>query len=106
VPGLTARRTRFVEIGPVTAIRADAFDVLLPFPDLQMGWGLDAHWAALAAQRNWKLGVIDVVPIRHRRPVAASYPRDAAMAEADRFLAGKPYVKRDEAAEVLEEYRD
>ena len=47
-PGLTARRTRFVEIGPVTAIRADAFDVLLPFPDLQMGWGLDAHWAAVA----------------------------------------------------------
>ncbi len=47
-PGLTARRTRFVEIGPVTAIRADAFDILLPFPDLQMGWGLDAHWAAVA----------------------------------------------------------
>ena len=55
-PGLTARRTRFVEIGPVTAIRADAFDALLPFPDLQMGWGLDAHWGALAAQRGWKVG--------------------------------------------------
>ncbi len=92
-PGLTARRTRFVEIGPVTAIRADAFDALLPFPDLQMGWGLDAHWAALAEQRGWKLGVIDAVPIRHTRPVAAAYPRDAAMAEADRFLAGKPYSR-------------
>jgi len=105
-PGLTARRTRFVEIGPVTAIRADAFDLLLPFPDLQMGWGLDAHWAALAEARRWKLGVIDVVPIRHTRPVAAAYPRDAAMAEADRFLAGKPYVTREQASEVLEEYRD
>jgi GT2 family glycosyltransferase len=105
-PGLTARRTRFVEIGPVTAIRADAFDALLPFPDLQMGWGLDAYWAALAEQRRWKVGVIDAVPIRHTRPVAASYPRDAAMAEADRFLAGKPYLTREQAAEVLEEYRD
>jgi GT2 family glycosyltransferase len=105
-PGLTARRTRFVEIGPVTAIRADAFDVLLPFPDLQMGWGLDAHWAALAEERGWKVGVVDAVPIRHTRPVAAAYPRDAAMAEADRFLAAKPYLTRDEAAEVLEEYHD
>ena len=61
-PGLTARRTRFVEIGPVTAIRADAFDALLPFPDLQMGWGLDAYWSALAERRGWKLGVIDAVP--------------------------------------------
>ncbi len=105
-PGLTARRTRFVEIGPVTAIRADAFDILLPFPDLQMGWGLDAHWAAVAEERRWKVGVIDAVPIRHTRPVAASYPRDAAMAEADRFLAGEPYLTREQAAEVLEEYRD
>ena len=105
-PGLTARRTRFVEIGPVTAIRADAFDLLLPFPDLQMGWGLDAHWAALAEERRWKVGVIDAVPIRHTRPVAAAYPRDAAMAEADRFLAGKPYLTRAQAAEVLEDYRD
>ena len=73
-PGLTARRTRFVEIGPVTAIRADAFDALLPFPDLQMGWGLDAHWGALAAQRGWKVGVIDAVPVRHVRPVPPSLP--------------------------------
>ena len=60
----------------------------------------------MAEARRWKLGVIDAVPIRHLRPVAASYPRDAAMAEADRFLAGKPYVTREQAAEVLEEYRD
>jgi GT2 family glycosyltransferase len=105
-PGLTARRTRFVEIGPVTAIRADAFDALLPFPDLQMGWGLDAYWSALAAERGWKLGVIDAVPVRHVRPVAAAYPRAAAVAEADRFLAGKPYMRREEAGEVVEEYRD
>jgi hypothetical protein len=105
-PGLTARRTRFVEIGPVTAIRADAFDALLPFPDLQMGWGLDAHWGALAEERGWKVGIIDALPIRHVRPVAVEYPRDAAMAEADRFLADQPYLTREQASDVLEEYRD
>jgi hypothetical protein len=71
-----------------------------------MGWGLDAHWSAAAAERGWRLGVIDAVPVRHVRPVAAAYPRAAAMAEAERFLAGKPYVTREQAAEVLEEYRD
>jgi hypothetical protein len=44
-------------------------------------------------------------PIRHLRPVAASYPHAAAIAEADRFLTGRPYVTRAQAAEVLEEWR-
>ena len=93
-PGLTARRTRFVEIGPVTAIRADAFDALLPFPDLQMGWGLDAHWGALAAQRGWKLGIIDaradpphapggrLLPARRRDGGGRPLPRRAALRDA------------------------
>ena len=52
-PGVLAHRTRFVEIGPVTAIRADVFHALLPFPDLQMGWGLDSHWGAIAREHDW-----------------------------------------------------
>ena len=78
---------------------------LLPFPDLRMGWGLDAAWSALAAERGWPIGVIDATPIRHLRPVASSYPRDAAIAEAEAFLDGRAYVTRDEAAETLAEYR-
>ena len=31
-PGVAARRTRFVEIGPVTAIRSDAFAGAAPVP--------------------------------------------------------------------------
>jgi GT2 family glycosyltransferase len=104
-PGLLAHRTRFVEIGPVTAIRADAFHALLPFPDLQMGWGLDSHWGAIAAERGWPVGVVDATPIRHLHPVAANYPREEAMAETAEFLATRPYVTRDEAAEVVAEYR-
>ena len=105
-PGLTARRTRFVEIGPVTAIRADAFDAAAPVPRPPDGLGSRRALGGAGRAARWKLGVIDAVPIRHTRPVAASYPRDAAMAEADRFLAGKPYLTREQAAEVLEEYRD
>ena len=105
-PGVVARRTRFVEIGPVTAIHADAFGALLPLPELQMGWGLDAHWSAAAAEAGLTLGIVDATPIRPLRPVAASYPHAAAVAEADRFLAGRPYVTREQAAEVLAEWRE
>ncbi len=104
-PGVLARRTRFVEIGPVTALSAKAFAELLPFPDLRMGWGLDGAWSATAAERGWPIGVIDVTPIRHLRPVASAYPRDAAIAEAEAFLDGRAYVTRDEASETLAEYR-
>lgn len=104
-PGVLARRTRFVEIGPVTAISARAARELLPFPPLQMGWGLDARWSAIAAEREWPIGVIDATPVRHLKPVAASYPRDAAIAEAEAFLDGRAYVTRAEAGETLEEYR-
>ncbi len=48
---------------------------LLPFPELRFGWGLDLHWAALAAERGWRLGVVDAVPGRHEaRTVAAGLP--------------------------------
>jgi GT2 family glycosyltransferase len=104
-PLALARRTRFVEIGPVTALHRSTFDVLLPFPDLRMGWGLDVHWAALAQHHGWPVGIVDVTPIRHTRPVATDYPRDEAMAEAQAFLAERPYVTREQAGEVLEVYR-
>jgi GT2 family glycosyltransferase len=105
-PGVLAHRTRFVEIGPVTALSARAAAALLPFPDLRMGWGLDARWSAIAAERGWPIGVIDATPIRHLRPVAGDYPRDAAIAEAEAFLDGRAYVTRAEAAEVLAEHRE
>jgi GT2 family glycosyltransferase len=103
--GTVARRTRFVEIGPVTAVHARAFEALLPFPDLHMGWGLDAHWGAVAAAKGWPVGVVDATPIRHTRPVAGDYPRDRALAEAERFLAARPYITREEAQETVTAYR-
>ncbi len=101
--GSVARRTRFVEIGPVTAVHRRAFDVLLPFPaELRMGWGLDAHWGAVAAEHGWSVGIVDATPIRHTRPVAGGYDQAAAVREARAFLAGKPYLRTAEAQETLE----
>ncbi|HXE44416.1 MAG TPA: hypothetical protein VN635_04380 [Conexibacter sp.] len=100
--GSVARETGFVEIGPVCAFHRDTFATLLPYPRLQAGWGLDAHWAALARERGWKIGVIDATPIRHvMRPIADSYRRADAVAEGQAFLAERPYVTAAEAQRTL-----
>ena len=100
--GSVARETLLVEIGPVTALHRDTFPVLLPFPALRMGWGLDVHWAALARERGWKAGVIDAVPIGHGlRRIATGYSRDQAIEEASAFLAERPYLPAAELQRTL-----
>jgi hypothetical protein len=100
--GSVVRQTGFVEIGPVCAFHASTFETLLPFPPLRAGWGLDAHWAALARERDWRIGVVDALPVRHvMRPIADSYRRDDAVAEARAFLAGRPYVSAAEGQRTL-----
>lgn len=93
-----ARRTHFVEIGPITLMRGAALERLVPFPeDLGMGWGLDVYWGAIARDAGWPIGVVDAVPLLHRHPVAGGYGREDVVEQARRFLAGRPYVTRDEA---------
>jgi hypothetical protein len=100
------RETAFVEIGPVCAFHATTFETLLPFPPLRAGWGLDAHWSALAAARGWPIGVIDATPVRHGlRRIAASYDRGDAIAEAREFLAGRPYTRASDAQRTLVAHR-
>lgn len=97
LPGGAVRESRFVEIGPVTAFAAPTFEALLPFPDLRMGWGLDAHWGAVAREHGWRAGIVDATPILHTTPVGGGYERAAAVAEARAFLATRPYVTRAQA---------
>jgi hypothetical protein len=104
-PAAVARATQFVEIGPVTLFAKSTFATLLPFPELRMGWGLDLHWAALARERGWRLGVIDAVAIGHTQaPAASAYPREQATAEAREFLAGRPYISAQAAQSTLATY--
>jgi GT2 family glycosyltransferase len=104
--GSVVRETRFVEIGPVTAFARTTFDTLLPWPELRMGWGLDAHWAALARERGWRCGVIDAMAISHRAAsVAGAYSREAAVSEAREFLARRPYLSAIESQRTLTTHR-
>ena len=104
--GTVVRETSFIEIGPVSAFAAATFDVLLPFPALRSGWGLDLHWAALAREHGWRAGVIDATPIRHGlRPIAASYDRGAAKREAREFLSTRPYLPAREVQRTLVTHR-
>jgi Glycosyl transferase family 2 len=104
--GSVLRETAFVEIGPVFAFQAATFDVLLPFPPLRVGWGLDAHWSALAREHGWRLGIVDATAVRHGlRPIATSYNRQAAIDEAREFLSARPYTKAAEAQRTLATHR-
>jgi hypothetical protein len=97
-----ARRTDYVEIGPVTLFSARAAAELTPFPELRFGWGLDNHWGALARERGWRLGILDALPVRHEaQKVATTYTHAEAIEEGRRFLAGKPYVRTEEAQRTL-----
>ncbi|WP_197277318.1 glycosyltransferase family 2 protein [Sphingomonas profundi] len=80
-----ARRTCYVEIGPVVAIRAGLSRTILPVPETMHGWGVDILWADRARREGWPIGVIDATPIEHLRPLdRATFP--AALADASRLL--------------------
>lgn len=105
-PFSLARRTGYVEIGPVTLFSRRAASELMPFPELRFGWGLDHHWGALARERGWRLGILDSLPVRHEtQKVATTYTHAEAIEEARRFLAGRPYVTATEAQRTLETIR-
>ncbi len=100
------RETAFVEIGPVTALHRETFATLLPFPEVGMGWGLDAHWSWLARERGWPIGIVDLLAVAHRAaPAAAAYSRERAVAQARAFLREHPYLPVRESQRTLAVHR-
>jgi hypothetical protein len=81
-----ARETYFVESGPLLGFHHSTFGALLPFPSLRWAWGIDVYWSDLARRSGWKIGVIDAVPIRHKRRIGRSYGQVAAIEQARAFL--------------------
>jgi hypothetical protein len=92
--GTAVRETSFVEIGPITLIRKDAFSALIPFPSSRWAWGLDLIWAKICRVNGWRMGVIDATPIRHLQPVGNSYSRGEAISEAKHLLNAHGVVTR------------
>ncbi|HLH65526.1 MAG TPA: glycosyltransferase [Solirubrobacteraceae bacterium] len=100
------RETAWVEIGPVVALHRRTFEVLLPFPPLRAGWGLDAHWGALAREHGWRCGVVDATAITHGlRPIASAYDHAAAVAESRAFLRDRAHITAGEARRTLATHR-
>ena len=84
--GALVRQTQFVEIGPLTALRRETFDALIPFPRSRWCYGIDVYWASIAEEKGWKVGVVDATPMRHLRPVAKAYDATAAIVEGRQLL--------------------
>ena len=83
-PFRVARRTSFVEIGPVVVFGPLALPHVLPLPEEGMGWGTEAAWAQLGEREGLRLGIVDAVTIRHLQPPGGGY---AAEAEREAALA-------------------
>jgi hypothetical protein len=84
--GSLVRESRFVEIGPISAFRKEAFAEVAPFPDTRWCYGIDLMWSAIAEQHGWRMGIVDGTPLRHLKPVARSYDAKEALAEGRDLL--------------------
>jgi glycosyltransferase involved in cell wall biosynthesis len=102
--GVLARRTLFVEIGPVVSFHKTAFDLVFPF-DLTspMGWGYENVWAYRVDRSQMKMGIIDGVPVDHslRKPVVY-YRWDEANQQRNAFLSKNEHIPIDECFRVLD----
>ncbi len=104
--GLKARRTRFVEIGPVFSMRRDAARLLLPFDEASpMGWGYDFVWPVIMERAGLRMGIVDAAPVAHdlRKPVA-HYRYHSARQAMDAFLVSRPHLPKHEAFSIIESY--
>lgn len=104
-PWLRARRTLFVECGPLVSFRRDAAALLLPFDDDTPLWGVDLVWPKVLDDRGLRLGVIDAVAVDHSlRGQAASYDAAEQRTQMARFLQRRPHLAMADAFVVLERH--
>jgi hypothetical protein len=102
--GVVARRTRFVEIGPLVSFGREIHDLVLPFDETSaMGWGFENVWAHRLRERGRSQGIVDAVPMDHsiRKPLA-HYEWSDANADRERYLASQPHLPLQECLQVLE----
>ncbi len=104
--GLTARRTRFVEIGPLFSMRRDAVRLLTPFSEASpMGWGYDFVWPVVVERAGLRMGIVDATPVAHDlRKSVTHYDQEEAQRAMEEFLARHPHLSRPEAHTIVEAY--
>jgi hypothetical protein len=106
MPGIDARLTRFVEIGPIFCIHRSAFGVLLPFNLCSpMGWGYDFVWPAVIERSGLRMGIVDATPVGHTiRKSLTNYSKPIVEEQMNALLATNPHLPKAEAFTVLEAY--
>lgn len=104
--GIKARRTRFVEIGPVFSFHRNAFSSFLPFDEESpMGWGYDLVWPHLAEENGLNMGIVDATPVVHKmRPPVANYSYDKADSTMQEYLAKRAHLTLESACYILDSY--
>ncbi len=104
--GITARQTRYVEIGPLFSVRTDALPLLKPFDVTSpMGWGYDFTWPLAMDAANLKMGIVDALPVSHklRKPVA-NYVHAEADVQMKKYLAARPHLTPEQAFYIVESF--
>jgi hypothetical protein len=102
--GVLARRTLFVEIGPVVSFHKSAYELVFPF-DLTspMGWGYENVWAYRLEQAQMTMGIIDATPVDHslRKPVDF-YSWEEANRQRSLYLSKHEHTPIDHCFRVLD----
>jgi hypothetical protein len=100
-----ARQTRFVEIGPLFSVRADAFDLIFPFDETSpMGWGYDFAWPVQMEQAGLKMGIVDALAVDHSFRPNISYDLSIVSAQANDYLSKHKHLAREDAYTELHEH--
>jgi hypothetical protein len=86
LPGIVARLTTFVEIGPAFCVGPNRREDFLPFPDnIGMGWGHEVAWFT-KCQQGARLGVVDASLVTHLEPIANEYDPNVELARLSKAL--------------------
>jgi hypothetical protein len=102
-PYSRARRTSFVEVGPLFVVGPRWRDRVVPFPPgMGMGWGLELDWFELA-EEGCVLGVVDSVRMRHEGD--RSYDIRAEVERMDQRFAARGVESWAEIQVTLDTWR-
>ena len=104
-PLAIARRTSFVESGPVFAVRRPWIIRALPFAaDHAMGWGVELEWHDLHRE-GARLGIVDAVAALHVVPVGGHYARGREAEALERRLQVRGLHALTDVHHTLETWR-